>query len=66
MQRDDETPKPVVDENLTDEERAKIRADRAKAAEARLKKTTGKPKKKKNTDAAPLKGPNTEPLMRWN
>ena len=68
MNRDDatNTPAPVVDDNLTEEERAKIRADRAKAAEARLKQVTGKKKKKKTTDAAPLRGPNTEPLMRWN
>jgi hypothetical protein len=63
MRREDDTPEPVYDKNMTDEERAKIRADRAAAAEARLKLKAAKPKKKKNS--APLTGPNTEPLMRW-
>jgi hypothetical protein len=57
---------PVVDKNLTEDERAKIRADRAAAAEARLKKQGGLPKKKKPTTSAPLTGPNSQPLMRWN
>ena len=44
--------------------RAKIRADRAAAAEARLKKAGGPPKKPKKTDT-PLRGPNTQNTMRW-
>jgi hypothetical protein len=66
MKREDDIPKPVVDNNLTDEERAKIRADRAAAAEARLKKQGGLPKKKKPASSTPLTGPNAQPLMRWN
>jgi hypothetical protein len=62
----DDTPQPVVDKNLTDDERAKIRADRAAAAEARLKKQGGPPMKKKPTSSTPLTGPNSQPLMRWN
>jgi hypothetical protein len=62
-------PEPAMDPNLNDDERAKIRADRAAAAEARLKKLGGGGKKKKSTANAnnqPLKGPNSENLMRWN
>lgn len=66
MKREDDIPEPVVDKNLTDDERAKIRADRAAAAEARLKKQGGPPKKKKAPSTAPLTGPNAQPLMRWN
>jgi hypothetical protein len=64
--RDDTVPKPVVDANLTDEERERIRNDRAAAAEARLKKMGGatKPKKKPSSDA-PLRGPNSKPTMTW-
>lgn len=60
-----ETPQPVFDEHLTDDERAKIRADRAAAAEARLKKQGGGPKKKKSSIDAPLSGPNSQPTLRW-
>jgi len=64
MQRD--IPEPVLDQNMTDEERAKIRADRAAAAEARLKKHGGgAPKKKKVSSDAPLRGPNSKPTMTW-
>jgi hypothetical protein len=66
MKREDDSPQPVVDKNLTDDERAKIRADRAAAAEARLKKQGGPPKKKQPTSSTPLTGPNSQPLMRWN
>jgi hypothetical protein len=64
--RDDTVPQPVVDANLTDEERERIRNDRAAAAEARLKKMGGttKPKKKPPSDA-PLRGPNSKPTMTW-
>lgn len=66
MNREDDVPEPVHDDNLTDEQRAQIRADRAAAAEARLKKQGGgtKKKKKKASDT-PLTGPNTKPLMQW-
>jgi hypothetical protein len=66
MKREDNIPQPVVDNNLTDDERTKIRADRAAAAEARLKKQGGLPKKKKAPSTTPLTGPNSKPLMRWN
>lgn len=62
--QDDDIPDPVYNPKLNDEERAKIRADRAAAAEARLKKQTGG-KKPKKTDAPPLVGPNSQPAMRW-
>ena len=61
----DEVPDPVYNPNLDNEQRAKIRADRAAAAEARLKKQAGG-KKPKKTDAPPLVGPNSQPTMRWN
>jgi hypothetical protein len=72
MERDDDdengrTPQAILsDANLTDEERAKIRADRAAAAEARLLKQGGATVKKKKTGSAtPLTGPNSQPAMRW-
>ena len=65
MERD-ETPAPTFDENLTPKERAKIRADRAAAAEARIKAQGGNPKpKKKDTSSQPLRGPNTQNTMTW-
>jgi hypothetical protein len=56
----------VYNPNLSDEARDKMRADRAAAAEARVNKmgTTGNKKKNKKTNM-PLRGPNTEPTMRW-
>jgi hypothetical protein len=66
MKRGDDIPEPVLDKNLTDEDRAKIRADRAAAAEARVKKLGGNFNNKKATTSAPLTGPNSAPLMRWN
>ena len=64
--RDDPLPQPAYDPNLSDEAREKMRADRAAAAESRLKKmgATGGKKKGKKTNI-PLRGPNTEPTMRW-
>lgn len=57
------TPSPL-DPNLTDEERANLRANRAAAAEARLKKQqVGKGKSK--TRSKPLRDDNSAPLMRW-
>mmetsp|Transcript_53297 Transcript_53297/g.64248 ORF Transcript_53297/g.64248 Transcript_53297/m.64248 type:complete len:113 (+) Transcript_53297:128-466(+) len=57
----------VVDANLNDEERRQLRDDRAKAAEARLKKQGGSVKKKKTVtgQGQPLTGPNSKPLMQW-
>lgn len=63
--QDDDIPDPVYNPNLDDEQRAKVRADRAAAAEARLKKKTGGKKPKKATNSAPLVGPNSQPTMRW-
>jgi len=63
---DDAVPARAVDPDLTEDERAKIRADRAAAAEARLKKQGGPPKKAKTASSdAPLRGPNSQPTMRW-
>ena len=63
-------PPPMVDETLTDADREKIRADRAAAAEARLKKQglpVNKPKKVPPVDPnAPLRGPNSKPTMTWS
>ena len=67
--RDESLPAPVYNQNLTDADRAKERADRAAAAEARLKKQDPNAKKKKKKPAdnnAPLTGPNSQPLMRWH
>lgn len=66
MNRADNVPEPIINQNLTEAEREKIRANRAAAAEARLKKQgMGPPKKKKVDSGAPLVGPNSEPTMRW-
>ena len=63
---DDDLPAAAVDPNLTPAERSQIRADRAAAAEARLKKQGGtQPKKKKPPSDAPLVGPNSKPTMQW-
>lgn len=65
MQRD-ETPATVIDENMTPKERNQIRAERAAAAEARIKAQGGNPKaKKKDTSGQPLRGPNTKNTMTW-
>ena len=62
-----EAPEPTYQNpNLTDSDRDRIRADRAAAAEARLKKQNLGVKKPKKKDIPPLRGPNTEPAMRWN
>ena len=62
---DENTPKPRVDPKVTDSERDNQRAERVAAAEARLKKQGGPPKKKKENKDAPLTGPNSKPLMTW-
>lgn len=61
----DEVPAPRIDPILTDEEREQQRKERIAAAEARMKKTGGLPKKKKEYKDMPLKGPNTKPTMTW-
>lgn len=65
--RDEDLPKPLVDKNLTEEDRAKLRADRAAAAEARLKQQnpTKSKGKKKASSGEPLRGPNTQNTMTW-
>ena len=63
----EDNPKPVVNKNLTDEERAKIREDRAAAAEKRAKQNQiGGKKKKKSYASSELKGPNSRNAMTWN
>jgi hypothetical protein len=52
---------PRIDANLTDQERAKIRADLAAAAEARRGKAPKKPKE----STGELRGPNSKPVMTW-
>mmetsp|Transcript_10249 Transcript_10249/g.15002 ORF Transcript_10249/g.15002 Transcript_10249/m.15002 type:complete len:109 (-) Transcript_10249:145-471(-) len=59
---------PTHNPNLTNEEREDIRAQRAAAAEARLKKNQifkGDGKKKKVDPSEPLRGPNSKNLMNW-
>lgn len=67
IKRDEDLPSPAVDPALADDDRARIRAERAAAAEARLKKQgSGTTKKKKaTTENKPLVGPNSQPAMRW-
>ena len=67
IKRDEDLPKPKYDQNLDDDDRAKIRAERAAAAEARAKKGGGggAKKKKASTENKPLVGPNSQPAMRW-
>ena len=61
-----EEVKPILDANLNDEERKELRAQRAAAAEQRLQqKGLKQPKKKKKDSSKPLRGPNSENLMRW-
>ena len=65
---DNEIPTPRVDPALSDPERFQQRDARLAAAEQRMKQnnpTSTKKKKKTNNTAAPLKGPNSKPLMRW-
>ena len=62
------TDQPVyTDANLTDEERAKIRAERLSAVEARMTKQEKQAmkQKKKPTNDDPLRGPNSQNTMRW-
>ena len=62
------TDQPVyTDANLTDEERAKIRAERLSSVEARMTKQEKQAmkQKKKPTNDDPLRGPNSQNTMRW-
>ena len=59
-------PAPQFDASIDDSERGRIRAERAAAADARLKAAGGGSKKVKKKPDADLKGPNSEPLMRWS
>ena len=66
-------PDPIVDPKLSQTDRDKIRMERAQAAEKRLKSMGGdtgtgknKNKNKKKPKDNTLKGPNSEPLMRWS
>ena len=67
----DDIPKPRVDPTLTDSDRIRQRDERLAAVEQRMKQNNNQQsneqkKKKKQDTGAPLKGPNSEPLMRWN
>ena len=65
MKRDEESA-PTIDENLSPEQRNQIRAERAAAAEARIRAQGGNPNpKKKDTSGLPLRGPNTQNTMTW-
>ena len=58
--------KIVVNPNISDEERDRARLERLAAAEERIKAKGGDPNPKKKKEVAKgLKGPNSEPLMRW-
>ena len=60
-------PEKRIDPSVTESDRARQREAVLAAAEKRQKAggvSTKKKKKPKNTQ--PLRGPNTEPLMRWN
>lgn len=56
----------VVNPNVDDEERERLRRERAAAAEERIKAKGGDPNPKKKKVDTGLKGPNSEPLMRWS
>ena len=69
----DDIPRPRVDPTLTDSDRIRQRDERLAAVEQRMEQNNNNPqsnkqkkKKKKQDTGAPLKGPNSEPLMRWN
>mmetsp|Transcript_19729 Transcript_19729/g.40967 ORF Transcript_19729/g.40967 Transcript_19729/m.40967 type:complete len:124 (-) Transcript_19729:160-531(-) len=59
-------PDPIVNPNLSQTDRDRIRMERAQAAEKRLKAMGGDKKKKKKVKDNTLRGPNSEPLMRWS
>ena len=70
--KDNDIPRRRVDPTLTDSDRIRQRDERLAAVEQRMKQNNNNPqsnkqkKKKKQDTGAPLKGPNSEPLMRWN
>mmetsp|Transcript_8257 Transcript_8257/g.12050 ORF Transcript_8257/g.12050 Transcript_8257/m.12050 type:complete len:120 (-) Transcript_8257:1012-1371(-) len=68
MRQDEEEhlPAPAHDPTLTASDRDQQRANRLAAAEARLKKQGGKPKKKASNSGEPLRGPNSQNFMSWN
>ena len=58
---------PYTDERLSDSDRERIRRERLAAAEARMtKQEKNAMKAKKKSDDAPLRGPNSQNMMRWN
>mmetsp|Transcript_35246 Transcript_35246/g.85295 ORF Transcript_35246/g.85295 Transcript_35246/m.85295 type:complete len:129 (+) Transcript_35246:148-534(+) len=63
-----DVPEPRVDPSLSDSARDRQREERLKAAEERQNKLGGgtqTKKKKKDTTDEPLRGPNSQPTMRW-
>ena len=63
----DNLPEPVYNPNLTNDDREAARRRQLEAAEARMKAQQPKTKKKKGSSSGePLRGPNSEPLMKWN
>ena len=67
LRDDDNVPAPTYDPNLNAQERAELRAARAAAAEQRMKQAgISQPKKKpKPSSSEPLRGPNSQNMMRW-
>uniref|UniRef100_A0A7S1D1N2 Uncharacterized protein n=1 Tax=Cyclophora tenuis TaxID=216820 RepID=A0A7S1D1N2_CYCTE len=67
MDRDDDDdrnlPEPTYNPNLTNADREEQRQQRLAAIEARSK---NKKTKKTKPSSEPLRGPNSQPLMRWN
>lgn len=63
-----EMPSPVVNSDLDNTDRDRIRAERVAAAEKRIKAAGGdvKKKKKKKRDSSPLRGPNSQNMMQWS
>ena len=60
----DEDPTPKYNPDLAEEDRRRIREDRAKAAEKRMQNTQTK-RKTKTTNKQPLHGPNSQYTMKW-
>ena len=59
---DEPIPEPYQDEQLTDEERTRIREERLAAVEGRQ---TKKKKNEKKQTRSVLRGPNSRDTMRW-
>lgn len=66
IEEKDTLPEPLVDPKLDPEIRRLRRTEAARAAEERANKNGGGKPVKKKTNQEPLRGPNSEPLMRWN